>query len=732
MKDRQLGIAALAAVLAIAFATAPAAPAWADAPAVKPANPVAVVDFRARIPDVVEAVLQRVGRETSAGDAEKNKVRVERGVRQVATVWRDEDGSTEAMKAFCIEWFVADGNAQDALLDRFAKAFEQLDGHLLEVGRAWRSWNELELGPQLPVDQLFASFDVSAHVSEDLFKNKLAFVALLNFPLASLDEMVKDGKSWDRRQWAQVRLAKRFELRPGAAALQAQAQASSAGEAYIAGYNLWMHHVVAGNGERLYPRGTRLISHWNLRDEIKAQYSDPKGLARQRLIVKAMERIVTQTIPQAIIDDPRLDWDPFANSVRLAPAAETETPTPSQGKRAAVPAASSAREPDTRYAMLLEAFKAEQLLDRDSPAAPSALIRRFNLDMELPEARVEKLLLQLVSAPVIARIAGIIERRLGRPLEPHDVWYSGFLERPDETKLSAATRKKYPTAEAFKKDIPRLLKALGFAPDKVKYLDARIVVDPSRGAGHAMPALRRSNLLANWGAGDVPHLRTRISPGGMDYKGYNIAVHEMGHNVEQVFSLYGVDSTLMQGVPGNAFTEALAFTFQNRDLELLGLKKPDARSERQRVLNDVWGTWEIAGVALVDLRVWRWMYAHPLASAAELREATVAIATDLWDQYYAPVLGGRGSSLLGIYSHMINSFFYLPHYPIGHLIAFQLEEKLKGPTSGAEFERATRIGRVLPDLWMENATGKPVVAEPLLDAALRAVEEEQRIAARAR
>ena len=208
----------------------------------------------------------------------------------------------------------------------------------------------------------------------------------------------------------------------------------------------------------------------------------------------------------------------------------------------------------------------------------------------------------------------------------------------------------------------------------------------------------------------------------MSYKGFNIAVHEMGHNVEQVFSLYGVDSTEMQGVPGTSFTEALAFTFQNRDLELLGLKKPDARSERLRVLNDVWATWEIAGVALVDLGVWRWMYAHPDATPAQLREATVSIATDLWDRFYAPVMGGKGSPLLAIYSHMINSFFYLPNYPIGHLIAFQLEEKLQGPKSGAEFERVTKLGRVLPDLWMEHATGRPVVAEPLLEAAAKAVE----------
>jgi hypothetical protein len=76
---------------------------------------------------------------------------------------------------------------------------------------------------------------------------------------------------------------------------------------------------------------------------------------------------------------------------------------------------------------------------------------------------------------------------------------------------------------------------------------------------------------------------------------------------------------------------------------------------------------------------------------------------------------------------MINAFFYLPDYPIGHLIAFQLEEKFKaaGSASGAEFERVTRVGRLSPDLWMENATGSPVTAEPLLHAAEEAVRVEE-------
>jgi hypothetical protein len=187
-----------------------------------------------------------------------------------------------------------------------------------------------------------------------------------------------------------------------------------------------------------------------------------------------------------------------------------------------------------------------------------------------------------------------------------------------------------------------------------------------------------------------------------------------------------VDHTLLQGVPNTAFTEALAFTFQNRDLELLGLSKPDAQSERLRVLNDFWATWEISGVALVDMAVWRWMYEHPDASPEQLREATMGIARDLWNRYYEPVLGGKDAVLPGIYSHIVHSFLYLPDYPIGHLIAFQLEEKLRGPRSGAEFERAASFGRVTPDLWMQHATGSNVSADPLLRATEAALAQEAR------
>jgi hypothetical protein len=143
----------------------------------------------------------------------------------------------------------------------------------------------------------------------------------------------------------------------------------------------------------------------------------------------------------------------------------------------------------------------------------------------------------------------------------------------------------------------------------------------------------------------LPHLRTRVEKGGMDYKGYNIAVHELGHNVEQYLSLYEIDHTLLTGVPNTAFTEALAFLFQARDLELLGRPRPDAAAEQSRVLDHFWNTWEIAGSALVEIDVWHWLYDHPNATAAELRDATVRIARATWDRYYAPVLGGRRRDL---------------------------------------------------------------------------------------
>src|SRR5262249_47039525 len=155
-----------------------------------------------------------------------------------------------------------------------------------------RTQVDLDLGPIAPYDEIFGGYDPSAHATDDFFRNKLAFVVLLNFPLTTLEERLTNGPSWSRRQWAEARLAQRFDTRVPAEVNLAIAQAGAKAEQYIAQYNIWMHHVLDDSGRRLFPAKMRLLSHWNLRDQIKADYSEKDALARQRVIMRVMEHIV--------------------------------------------------------------------------------------------------------------------------------------------------------------------------------------------------------------------------------------------------------------------------------------------------------------------------------------------------------------------------------------------------------------------------------------------------------
>jgi hypothetical protein len=640
---------------------------------------------------------------------ESQGARLQRGLKQVSQFWRASDGDQPAFEDFIRKNFAGDQASLDTMFGRFDSLLEQSLGHMTEISRELRQQTDLDLGPVRSYDEIFAGYDPSAHLIEDFFNNKLAFVVLLNFPLTTLDERLAEGEKWTRRQWAETRLAEYFSKRVPADVNLAISKAGAESGQYISEYNIWMHHLLDDQGRRLFPAKLRLLSHWNLRDEIKSDYKDPQdGLAKQRMIEKVMERIVTQTIPESAVNNPQMDWNPFSNEVK--PAAVKDSDYAPAGK-----AAVNTPEPNTRYARWLEVYRAARLADPYSPTAPTLIARRFNEDRQLPEERVQRMFEQVLASPLASRIAALIQKRLGRPLEPFDIWYDGF--RP-KTKYSAAeldaiVAKKYPNAKAYEKDIPALLGKLGFFPERAKFLADNIVVDPARGSGHAMGAGMRQAKT---------HLRTRVEQTGMNYKGFNIAVHEMGHNVEQTFSLNAIDYYSLNGVPNTAFTEALAFVFQAQDLQLLGLESPDVQAKALKALNDFWATFEICGVSMVDMRVWHWMYDHPQATPEQLRDAVLQIAQEVWNRFYEPVLHKKDVVLLGIYSHMIDSFLYLPDYPLGHMIAFQLEDHMeKTGKIGPEFERVARQGRIAPDLWMKGATGLPVGPEALLAAAEHAL-----------
>ena len=646
------------------------------------------------VSEVTKSLLDSIG--------ETQRIRIERGVKQVAQLWQQTDGTNEDFTTFCMENFIADSVQLDVLYKRLEKNFETLSGYFNEIDVTLKEPIQLVGFEESPVDMLFGGYDVRAHMDDDFYANKIAFVTALNFPFYSLDEKTKLGDTWTRKQWAYARMGDRFTSRIPAQVQQHLSQTLTNADSYISNYNIYMGQLVDAKGEKLFPADMKLITHWGLRDELKSDYADKvNGLNKQQLIYEVMKRIIDQSIPSEVINNGKYTWNPVENKIF------------DSGKE--LP---SKPENDVRYEVLLQNFKANRQIDAYSPNFPTALSRNFDAAMEIPQKDVENLFKSLLSSQQVKEVAAYIKSRLGRDLQPFDIWYNGFKAKGEisEDELTKITSAKYPTPLAVEKDLPNILIKLGWKPEKARQIASLVQVDASLGAGHAWGAVLR---------GQKARLRTRIGENGMDYKGYNIAVHEFGHNTEQTITLNDVDYWMLNGVPNNAFTEAVAFMFQKRDLELLGIKNANPDAEAFLALDNFWASYEIMGVALVDIAVWEWMYANPNATPAQLKDAVITEAKKVWNEYYAGILGGKDEPILGIYSHMIDYPLYLSYYPIGHLIDFQVEKQMKGKNMADEMQRMYTQGRIVPQIWMKNGVGQAISVEPTLkavDEALKVVK----------
>src|SRR5215210_568971 len=144
--------------------------------------------------DTVRLTIDRL----TAKHGQQYAERIRRGIEQVAQRWWSEDGDAQAFTAFCEESFLADPAALDEASNRLERVFEQVDGHLHEVRRELTTPLDLDTGDISRVDQLLSTMDLSAHVNEDLFRTKAAFLALLNFPVHTLQERLEKGAGWDR------------------------------------------------------------------------------------------------------------------------------------------------------------------------------------------------------------------------------------------------------------------------------------------------------------------------------------------------------------------------------------------------------------------------------------------------------------------------------------------------------------------------------------------------------
>ena len=102
------------------------------------------------------------------------------------------------------------------------------------------------------------------------------------------------------------------------------------------------------------------------------------------MIQTVMEHIVNQTIPEIVVDNPHVDWNPSTGEVNPAAVNDSGEPVPADLEVLNTP------EPNTRYEVLLGAFLASKKVDPYSPTAPTLIARSFDVGREIPEQRVKE------------------------------------------------------------------------------------------------------------------------------------------------------------------------------------------------------------------------------------------------------------------------------------------------------------------------------------------------------
>lgn len=655
-----------------------------------------IVENQVALPihEAVEAVLRK--------HASAPRDRVQAGVQRVAREWRPDDGDAPAFIAFCADHFAADETSRRRLLDRYEAALGWVNGHLYEMRRHLRRWSDLR-GDEYPgVDDVFAKFDPAPDLAEQLFRQKIAFIALLNFDLPPLEEMLAEGPNWDTDRWAEVRISRSFDPRVPGSVHDMARELGHRANMFVSEFHVPVGRVVDANGRSWFAPERRLLAHWLIREEVRAGYNEPEGVHKQRALMWVMRRHIDGTIPVSVMRGANdKAWDPARNTLDGNPATDligTE-----------------------RYERWLDMLKVAKAFDTYYVDHPTAMARKFGLQREIPEAEVERLLVDLLSSPVRGTLAQFMRKRLERPLEPQDVYFDEVIAGEPAERMNALVKAKFGDEKGFEQALPALLRDLGFSDDDAEFLGTRVRVEIAKGAGHAMRPGRPE--YDAW-------LRTSRLPDELGWDGFDTAMHELGHNLEQLCSTHFVPRPALRGVPNTACTEAFAFLYQSLAKRVLGLEgentggapsggKPDAFDVDS--IQTMLAACQIAGPSLVELYTWRWLYENPNATPDALRSRVIAIAGEVWDRFYREHFGDDPYAVLAAYQHMIAYPLYLADYALGQIISHQIRSFIRGRDLAAETKRICSLGRLSPDLWMKRAVGRGISVEPLAADAAAAV-----------
>lgn len=342
-----------------------------------------------------------------------------------------------------------------------------------------------------------------------------------------------------------------------------------------------------------------------------------------------------------------------------------------------------------------------------SPMYHDYLARSFDSLREMSANDVERILETFLASDAVKKVGELMSRRLRRALVSTDLSYRGFSETDSPNEASSAVCYAYPDLIAFASDIPNILIRFGLASDSARFVADHIIVEPSRTGAHTEGSYTLSRSV---------RLRVPVVAGtGLDSRSLDGATHELGHCVEHILTLRNADYYLMSDSP-DMLKECSAFLFQNRSRDPKPSDVVNTRKQALATLREFLQAEYLSGLALVEIRIWRWLAAHPDAEPAQLVSEANSIAEEVWNTFFEPVFGSRNSRNLNLCPFMVNSPLYCSNYPISQMVNYQLKAYLEGKRLGPELDRLSKLGRLPPKIWMEQATGQEITPSSFLDA----------------
>ncbi|MBE0675178.1 MAG: hypothetical protein IH591_10990, partial [Bacteroidales bacterium] len=539
--------------------------------------------------------------------------------------------------------------------------------------------------------------------SYNQYSSGLAYFLKLNYPVWSLAEKRQMSGDWDRNQWVMSAIGSYY---PGKKVARNPILASKQSEfrGYMDTYFFDMERIMDAKGNYPFKDKISLHSHRGLRDNTKEEYTKPGGFQRQKLTGDILEKIFTGDVPAEFLSDRGTRWNLYKNELFVVEnnkLKKVKDYTP---------------EADKRYVGLKNLFSMEQAVDSAYGDGSTYITRKFE-GARLTVEETEKIIVEFLSSPLARDVSALIQKRLNRKLYPFDVWYSGFQEQSyySAAHLDSLTRSRYPFPQALEDDIKNILIRMGFPESEAGFIGTHVDVHSVVSGGYSnQPQARGSKAL----------MTTMFGVEGLDYKGFRVAMHELGHVVCGIYSTSEVDNFLLAGVPTGGITEGFAEVLAYKNIEGLGLF-PYSGEEKDHLLAlaTFWYLYEMGGNALTDIRTWKWMYENPDASVSDLKNAVLDISAEIWNSYFSENFGGvRDSHILSVYNHFITGDLYLFNYFLGGIVSYQLADAYGRGDLATGLKEACREGETLPEIWMQKAVGTGFSLKPLFGGVRGAVD----------